>query len=185
MGRAGQKARFRAWISGEPDSQSTQTLLERVDHTFSYKMLKISSKYLAWIVNNIEKCNWPFKGPRMPQGYKNWDALGVNFWSLVSESVTTWRSNLKPRTVEIILSKMIFNTEMNFGWGDFPITKFCEVFTTRANKIATQKITFIPFINRSLLDISLLLKKWRLALTVARGNREPNSQNRRFCCQCL
>ena len=27
-------------------------------------------------MNNREKCNWPFFGPRMPQGDKNWDAPG-------------------------------------------------------------------------------------------------------------
>ena len=44
-GRVEQKARFCARISGEPNIQSTLNILERLDHTFSYKMVKISSKY--------------------------------------------------------------------------------------------------------------------------------------------
>ena len=52
-------------------------------------MSKISSKYLAWVVHNREKCNWPFKGPRMPQGDKNWDTLGVKMWS-VNFKIPSW-----------------------------------------------------------------------------------------------
>ena len=45
-----------------------ENILERVDHSFSYKMLKISSKYLVRVVYKREKNKWPFKRPRNPQG---------------------------------------------------------------------------------------------------------------------
>ena len=43
---------LRFCVSGEPGIQSTQNFLEHEDHTYSYKMLKISSQYLVWVVDN-------------------------------------------------------------------------------------------------------------------------------------
>ena len=60
-------------------------------------MLKISSKYLAWVVHKREKCTWPVKRPRMLQGDKNWDAPGVKKHSPLKSAYNSWKVREKIR----------------------------------------------------------------------------------------